>query len=168
MIRSRKAMALALAGALLGPGLAAPARGDEPSAEALQLAAQILDDVGVRFSVEAIPPGLLLALVRNIAAIHPEMQSALRDSAATIAPEFTKSDNKVLADLAHVFAARMTVEELRDTKAFFESPVGKKYLAAQPVILQELSLSSETWRRELSAELLGRLHEEMKKKGYDF
>ncbi len=168
MIRFPKSAAMALAGALMALGLAAPARADEPSTEAIELAGQVLDDVGVRFSVEAIPPGLLLALVRNIGSIHPEMRTALGDAAATIAPEYAKSGGKVLDDLAQVLAARMTVEELRDTKAFFESPVGKKYLATQPVILQELAVSANAWRSELSEDLLKRLREEMKKKGYDF
>jgi uncharacterized protein len=157
-----------IAGALIALAMAAPVRADEPSAEGIALAASVLDDVGLNNSVAAIVPLTLRDLERNIAAIHPEMQSALTEASVAILPEFAKSGEKVLGDLAHVFAARMTEPELRDTKAFFESPVGKKYLESQPVILQEFSVATSVWRRQLSTDLLARLREEMKKKGYDF
>jgi hypothetical protein len=157
-----------IAVALMALAMAAPARGDEPSPDAIALAASILNDIGLNNSVAAVVPLTLRELERNIAAIHPEMQSALTESSVAILPEFAKSDEKVLGDLAHVFAARMTEQELRDTKAFFESPVGKKYLEAQPVILQEFSVATGVWRRQLSNDLLSRLRQEMKKKGYEF
>ena len=115
-----------MAVALVALAMAAPARADEPSPDAIALAASILTDVGVNNSVAAIVPITLRELERNIAAIHPEMQTALAEASVAILPEFAKSDEKVLGDLAHVFAARMTEQELRDTKAFFESPVGQK------------------------------------------
>ena len=157
-----------IAVALMALAMAPPARGDEPSPDAITLAASILNDIGLNNSVAAIVPLTLRELERNIAAIHPEMQSALTESSVAILPEFAKSDEKVLGDLAHVFASRMTEQELRDTKAFFESPVGKKYLESQPVILQEFSAATNVWRRQLSNDLLARLRQEMKKKGYEF
>jgi hypothetical protein len=157
-----------IAVAFMALAMAAPARGDEPSSEAIALAASILNDVGLNNSVAAIVPLTLRELERNIAAIHPEMQSALTEASVAILPEFAKADEKVLGDLAHVFAVRMSEQELRDTKAFFESTVGKKYLEAQPLILQEFNVASNVWRRQLSSDLLSRLRAEMKKKGYDF
>lgn len=62
----------------------------------------------------------------------------------------------------------MTEQELKDTQAFFESPTGKKYLAVQPALLQELAISANVWRPKLATDMMGRLREEMKKKGYDF
>ena len=157
-----------LAVALIAVAMAGPARGDDPSPEALALAASVLSDIGLNNSVSSVVPLTLRELERNIAAIHPEMQSALTESSVAILPEFAKSDEKVLGDLAHVFATRMSEQELRDTKAFFESPVGKKYIKLQPVILQEFSVATSVWRRQLSTDLLNRLREEMKKKGYEF
>ena len=71
-------------------------------------------------------------------------------------------------DVAHVLAARMTEPEMRDASTFFESPVGKKYLAVQPVLLQELGISSQVWQQRESVDLVARLREELKKKGYNF
>ena len=163
-----KPKVLALAGGFLALAAAAPAYADEPSANAIAMATQVINDVGMRAGVENIIPLTLGEMQRNVAAIHPEMATALKEASVTIIPEFAKSGDKVIADLAHVMASRMSEQELRDSLAFFEGPSGKKYLATQPILLQEFQVSTGIWRSELNKNLLSRLREEMKKKGVDF
>ena len=79
-----------------------------------------------------------------------------------------KTDATIIDDVVHVLAAQMTLQEMRDTDTFFEGPLGKKYLAVQPIILQELSISAQVWRQRQMTALMARVREEMKKKGYDF
>jgi len=162
---TNKALALAL-GLLASTTLAA--RADEPSASALTLASAVIADIGLKASIDSFVPSLFSEMERNITALHPEMQSSLHETLVALQPEFTKTESSVLNDVAHVMASKMTEQELRDTQTFFESPVGKKYLATQPVLLKELGISAAVWQRTASAELLTRLREEMKKKGYDF
>ncbi len=96
------------------------------------------------------------------------MQSTLHDTLVALLPEFQNADAGVLADLAHVMASKMTEQELKDTQVFFESPTGKKYLAVQPVLLQELGISGNVWRQKLATDMMSRVREEMKKKGFEF
>jgi len=158
-----------LAGALVGlAAAAAPARADEPSPEALKIAAAIVADIGLKASVDSIVPGLMGEVEHSIGTIHPEMQSALHETVVAVAPEFATRDASVLADVSHVLAARMTEQELRDTQAFFESPTGKKYLTTQPLLLQAANVSVGAWRRQVSNDIVARVREEMKKKGFEF
>ncbi len=62
----------------------------------------------------------------------------------------------------------MTEQELKDTVTFFDTPSGKKYLATQPVLVQQVGQLARAWREQLSTDILARAHEEMKKKGTDF
>ena len=157
------------AGAIVALGLVgAGARADEPSPAAVARAGTVLVDVGLKQSVDLIVPSMLSELEHNIAAIHPEMQSALHETITALTPEFAKTASGVMNDLAHVLASRMNEQELRETQAFFEGPTGKKYLASQSAILQELGVSGNVWRRQLSTDMLTLLREERKKKGYDF
>jgi hypothetical protein len=144
------------------------ARADEPSAAALSLASTVIADIGLKASVDSFVPSLFNEMERNISGLHPEMQSSLHETLVALLPEYTKTEDSVLADVAHVLASKMTEQDLRDTQTFFESPVGKKYIATQSVLLQELSISAAVWRRQVSADLLTRVREEMKKKGYNF
>jgi uncharacterized protein len=158
---------LALASCLLAISTFA-ARADEPSASALSLASQIIADIGLKASVDGEVPSLALEIQSQISQLHPEMQSNLHEVLVKLLPEFQKADAGVLDDLAHVLASKMTEQELKDTLAFFESPTGKKYLATQPVLLQALAISGNAWRPRLASDLMSRLREEMKKKGYEF
>jgi len=167
MTFSLPATALALSLGLLA-SITVAARADEPSPTALSLAATVIVDIGLKASVDSFVPELLAEMERNITGLHPEMQSSLHETLVGLQPELAKTEGPVLADVAHVLASRMTEAELRDTQAFFEGPVGKKYLATQPALLQELGISTTLWRRQASANLLARVREEMKKKGYEF
>jgi hypothetical protein len=144
------------------------ARADEPSANAINLAAQILADVGLKASVDGEIPALAGEIQTQLSQLHPEMQSTLHEALLGLLPEFQKADAGVLADVAHVMASKMTEQELKDTLAFFESPTGKKYLAVQPVLLQALAISDGAWRPKVASDMMARLKEEMKKKGYEF
>ena len=62
----------------------------------------------------------------------------------------------------------MSEKEIVELAAFFESPVGKKYVAMEPVFLQQLSDVVAPWREQLSTDILVRAREEMKKKGIEF
>lgn len=158
---------LAVAAGLLAAQVVA-ARADEPSSSSLALAAAIISDVGLKGSVDSEIPSMAGQIQNNLLQLHPEMQSSLHDTLVTLLPEFQKSDAAVLADLAHVMASKMTEQELRDTQVFFEGPTGKKYLAVQPLLLQELGISGNVWRQKLATDMLARVREEMKKKGFQF
>ena len=59
----------------------------------------------------------------------------------------------------------MTEQELKDTKAFFESPTGKKYLDA-PARHASRARLRRRLAREAAERAVARMREEMKKKGY--
>ena len=144
------------------------ARADEPSPEALALATKLISDVGLKASIDSFVPSLFGQVERNVTGLHPEMQSVVHETLVALGPEFLKTNETIINDVAHVLAARMTEQEMRDTEAFFEGPTGAKYLAVQPVVLKELSISAQVWQSRESADLVARLREELKKKGYSF
>ncbi len=154
--------------ALVALGVAGPARAGEPSPRAVALAARILDDVGLKSTVDAVVPYMLGELERNVVASHPEMKDAMHETMTAITPEFVKSEAGVLDDVAHVLAAGMSEPELEQTLAFFESSAGKKYVNEQGPVLQQLNVSGQAWRQQLSSTLLPRVREEMKKRGFEF
>ncbi len=162
--KAASAMAVLFALALTG----APARADEPTPAALEIASRLLGEIGLKPSIDAIVPGMLGELERGILASRPELKDALHATLVQLEPEFSKSDVGVLADVAHVLATQMSEQELKDAETFFTSPSGKKYVAAQGPMLTELGISARAWRQQLSDKMLARVREELKKKGFDF
>jgi hypothetical protein len=167
--RAKTHRAKLLAGALVALTLAAaPALADEPTAAAVALATKLLTEIGLKQSVDIIVPSMMGELERNLSSMHPEMKTALHEVLVADMPDFVKTEAAVLDDIAHVLASRMSEQELKETAAFFESPAGQKYVAAQGPMLQELSVSGSAWRQKLSGDMLTRIREDLKKKGVEF
>ncbi|MBV8474750.1 MAG: DUF2059 domain-containing protein [Hyphomicrobiales bacterium] len=152
--------------ALAGAG----ARADDapPSAASLGYANKIFVDIGMKPTLDQVVPGLLGELEHNTLATRPELKDPLHQTLLAIEPDFVKTEDALLADSAKVLASRMSEEELKETVAFFEGPIGKKFLEVQPAVLGEVGQMARAWRDKLSTDILTRAREEMKKKGYSF
>lgn len=139
-----------------------------PSPAALAYAATILNDIGMKPSLDRIVPGLLAEMQREILATRPELKEPLGEVVQTITPEFLRSEQQVLDAAAKFLATLMTEQELKDTAAFYESPTGKKFQATQVALGGRIASTAAAWRQQLATDMLARAHEEMKKKGQDF
>jgi hypothetical protein len=146
----------------------AGARADEPTPAALGYASQLFIDLGMKSSMDQVVPGMLIELEHNVTQTNPAMGDPLRATLLEIGPEFRKSEDGVLADSAKLLAGAMTEQELKDTVTFFESPAGKKFVAVQPAVLQQVGGLVRAWRDKLSDDIMTRARVEMKKKGFTF
>jgi uncharacterized protein len=147
------------------PSAAAPA---PASAAALGYAATILNDIGLKPSLDRVVPAMFGQLQQEVLATRPELKDPLAQAMQIVGPDFVKSEQVVLDDLAKFLAAQMTEQELKDTAAFYESPTGKKYASTQGVLTVYLSKLAGAWRDEMSTDVLARIHAELKKTGHDF
>ena len=145
-----------------------PAGADEPTPAMLDLAAKILADNNLRQSVDVIVPAMFAELERNLVTMHPEMRQPLHDAIVEMMPGYAGGETAVLKDVSQTLASQMTESELKATLDFFESEPGKKYVASQPAMIKQLGISAGAWRQQLSNDIVPRLREAMKKKGYDF
>jgi hypothetical protein len=158
---------------LLGAAVAlaissAGASADEPTPAALSYATQIFIDIGMKPSLDQIVPAMLAQLERNVTSTRPELKDALHETVLAIEPEFVKAEQGVMTDSVKFFAGKLTEQELKDVMTFYESPVGKKFVAVEPAVVQEVAALARAWRQRLSTDMLARAREEMKKKGLDF
>jgi hypothetical protein len=48
-----------------------------------------------------------------------------------------------------------------------KTPAGKKYVETQPVSMNKIMQSMDSWNRDLSVTVVDRVRAEMKKKGHD-
>ena len=139
-----------------------------PSPAALGYAATILNDIGMKPSLDRIVPGMLAEMQREVLATRPELKDPLAEAVQTVTPEFLKSEQQVLDAVTNALASLMTEQELKDTAAFYESPTGKKFLLAQIALANRVAAVAADWRQQLAVAMEARVHEEMKKKGKDF
>jgi hypothetical protein len=68
--------------------------------------------------------------------------------------------------MARLYATRFTEAELKEVLAFYTSPTGKKLLVEQPQVA-ELGLKfAQDWANKLSDEVVGKMRDELKKRGH--
>ena len=173
----RRITALAVLGLLsVGPAAAqtaAPApvpevTQPEPPAAQVAAARDLVVASGMARSFVPMVPQLMDQMVPMLTRTRPELKTNLLDVLKQLQPEFVKKGEEMDDIAAKIYARTMTEQELRDSATFFNSPVGKKYVAIQPAMLDQLVVAMQSWTQQLSTFMMTRVHEEMKKRGQDF
>lgn len=70
------------------------------------------------------------------------------------------SIDELLDMIAPVYARHITLEELQDIIAFYESPAGKKLAEKTPLITQESMQIGQQWGRKVGERVIDKLSEE--------
>jgi len=147
------------------PAASAPAA---PTPAALGYAATIIDEIGLKSSLDRLVPAMTAELQREVLTTRPELRDPVNDALKVIMPEFNQGEKLILDDLAKFLAAQMTEPELKEAADFYGSPVGKKFANAQGQLSAYGSKLVGGWREQMSTDLPDRLHAELKKTNHDF
>jgi hypothetical protein len=147
---------------------AAPGAPAEPSPAALAAADSILTDMGIKRTLQLAVGRMLTELEHNVTTVHPEIKDRLRDALKTIQPEFDKSAKDMYVKATALMVTMLSEKDIEDIAAFFGSPAGQKYLAAEPQFMQRFGELVEPWRQQMSTDIVTRARQELKKKGIDF
>ncbi|MGO9675589.1 MAG: DUF2059 domain-containing protein [Methylocella sp.] len=122
---------------------------------------------GMSRSFTAVIPQFVNQIGGSLTETRPELTEDLKAVFAALAPEFNKQADEMTDIAAQIFAKHMSEPDLKAAVAFFNSPSGKQYVAAQPPILSDLVTAMQGWQGKVSTNMMTRVREEMKKKGHD-
>jgi len=168
----RAAGAFALAVILAGPAWAqeaapAPAAPAVPEAPASQTAAAVefLTVSGVTQGFEDMIPQFLDQVRVRYVGQRPEIADMINEAALAVVPEFVKRRDDLNRELAKIYTARFTEEELIELVAFYKTPAGQKFSTMQSEVLQASVPIVQAWSRKLSTDMAARIKEEVGKKG---
>jgi hypothetical protein len=149
------------------PADATDANLPEPPASTLAAAREVVMSSGMSRSFAPMVPQLSEQIVPMLTRTRPELTADLTAVVKQLGPEFTKDGEEMVDIAAHIYARRMSEDELKATAAFFNSPVGKKYVEIQPPLLDELVVAMQSWTNKLSSIMMIRVRQEMVKKGHN-
>ncbi|MBV9076277.1 MAG: DUF2059 domain-containing protein [Methylobacteriaceae bacterium] len=153
------------AAALLLLALSAlPGRAQEPSASHLAAARDLVQLVGSASTVDEMLPSFAEQIRRNNIT-RPELTKDLNDVLQKLEPEMQLQKQQIVTLVAKTYAKYLTEPEIRDTLAFFKTPAGAKYLAAQPQLVDAVVDDIANWAQQASDYLLVRVRAEMAKRG---
>jgi hypothetical protein len=155
---------LAIAGILLLLVGSAPAQA--PSPEAMNAARKLVVTLKIADQYRAQLPQLLLKLRPVVAQDRPEIErdyDAMTAPGAEIyAPFFASMTDQIAA----VYAASFTLDELRQIEAFYAQPAGQKLLAQSDALAQASTQVAQDVSQKAADQLKQRLIEALRQKGH--
>jgi hypothetical protein len=159
---------LALAGlaAMLMLACAPSARAQQPSANSIAMANEILDIKGSMNLFAPLIPGVVEQSKNTLLQMNPNMFKDLTEVADALRKEYAPRLTALRQDIVKIYAARFTEQELKDTLAFYKSPVGKKLLSEEPAFVERSMSAAQDWAVKLNEEALQRFRAEMRKRGH--
>jgi hypothetical protein len=157
----RLALGLALAASVGTAGA------QQPSAQALATAKEVIAVIGAAAIYEPVLPGVIEQAKNVLLQSNPMLGKELNEVAVKLRAEFSSRTVEAVNDMAKLYASRFTEQELKDTLAFYKSPLGRKLLTEEPQILDQSMRNTQTWANRLSEEVIGKFRIEMKKRGHE-
>jgi hypothetical protein len=137
-----------------------------PSAEAMTAARNLVTTMKLPEQYKALLPSILLGLRRTLTQDRPEIEKDYDGMKPMVDAAFTPYYTKMLDDVAAIYASNYTVAEMRDMEAFFQRPVGQKYLEKTPAVTQQIGQVTQDASRKAADDLRARLTEALRQKGH--
>jgi hypothetical protein len=147
--------------------VAGAARAQEPSAAAVKLARELIELKGATKMWDPIIPGVIEQAKGVFLQTNPSLNKDLNEVAATLRNEYAPRGGELSTTVARLYAQRFTEPELQEALTFYKTPIGRKIITEEPKVLDDSFAQVQQWAQRFSEEVIKRMREEMKKKGYD-
>ena len=151
---------------------AAPARAQTPSANALAMAKEFVGIMGIGRQFEGIPnqmESISTRVILQSASLYlssnPALMNDLKEIVDILVPEYQPRSAEMPTEIIKLYATKFTEQELKDMLAFYKSPLGKKLIAENEVIGQQIAKRADEWVGKFRQEIAERIRAELKKRG---
>ncbi len=150
--------------ALVGFGSIANAQ--QTSVAAIQTAKEIVKVTGATALFTPLIPGVIEQAKNLFLQQNPALAKDLNEIAIQLRTELAPRMEELNAEVAKLYATHFTEAELKDLLAFYKTPVGMKLITEQPKVGEEGLKFAQTWANQLSDQVIGKMREELKKRGH--
>jgi hypothetical protein len=147
--------------------LLAPAQAQQPSASAVALAKEIITLKGSAKMFDPVVPNLVDKTKAMLLQTNPMLSKDLNEVAAKLRTELAPRGSELLDQMARLYAAAFTEQELKDIATFYKSAVGKKISITEPRVLEQAFDQTDVWTDKFAEEIIAKMRAEMKKKGHN-
>lgn len=134
--------------------------------EAREIAAAMARDMGTEAMMRQMLDKMRDQLVTVISARTPQA-SARKAVDDIIMPEFLNGVGTMTARVVDIYATHFDVDELKQLRAFYETPLGRKSIRALPEIMRESQAAGESWARTTLQEIITKRGDDLRALGVD-
>ena len=135
------------------------------SPAALAAAKEILASKNVASIYQGAVPGLVTRIKDALLQSNLNLQKDLDEAAQKVAKDLAGREQEIGEQMAKIYANAFTEQELKDLAAFYNSPLGKKTIDAEPNAFNQSRIFMSEWAQKFSEEINTKLRAEMKARG---
>jgi uncharacterized protein len=146
--------------------IAAPARAQSPSPEAIAAAQELMTTMKMTDQIRALVPAILQNMKPAIVRNRPEVERDFDEIARRLSDGFNARANDAIALAAVIYARNFSVDELRELTAFYRAPLGQKVLQKLPTVMQESMTTFQRFGQEIGREAGEQMVNELRKRGH--
>jgi hypothetical protein len=154
-------------GSFTPPPSAAPKTPPPPAASHMAVARQLVVASGLSRAFGGMVPDMAGKLSANLSQTRPEIAKDLKATLEALQPEFALFNDEIISFAGVIYTTLLSEQECKDALVFFNSPVGKKFVDAQPAVFANLGPAVSEWTKAVSVRMMDRVRAEMKKKGHE-
>ena len=147
--------------------LAGAALAQQPTPAAIATAKELVELKGGSQMFDPVINSIVEQTKGALLQTNPQLAKDLNDVSTQLRSEFAPRRNELLAEAAKLYAARFSEQELKDMATFYKSPLGKKMIVQEPLVLDEAFNYVQQWAPRVGEEVMNRFRAEMKKKGHN-
>jgi hypothetical protein len=164
-----KSFRLACAALVIGwCGAIGAAHAQQPPASAIAVARELVELKGGSNMFDPVVINMIDQTRTALLRTSPQLSKDLNETATTLLTEFAAKRADLIAEAAKFYANRFTEPELKEMVTFYKSPLGRKMLTQEPLVLDEtFNFVQQQWAPKVSEEVMARFRAEMKKKGHN-
>jgi uncharacterized protein len=147
-------------------GFCSVANAQQTSVAAVQTAREIVKVTGATTLFNPLIPGVVEQAKNLFLQQNPGLGKDLNEIAVQMRADLAPRMEELNAQVAKLYATHFTEAELKDLLAFYKTPVGMKLITEQPKVGEEGLRFAQDWANQLSDQVIGKMREELKKRGH--
>jgi hypothetical protein len=134
-------------------------------AEKLKAARDLLQATNADVQFTTVIPLIFRQMRRSIPVPGPNEQQQVDQVFAEIEKQFMARRGELMDKIAVLYASRFTAEELSAVTQFYQSPIGKKFIAAAPELATQAMKIGNDWGQRIGQEAEQTIRKELQKRG---
>jgi hypothetical protein len=158
--------AMLVAAALAAGQVPAQAQG-QPTAAALAAAKELIELKGAAHMFDAVVPGVIETAKNVLLRTSPNLSKDLNEVSAQLRQEYASKAGDVTMLVAKVYAEHFTEAEIKQALTFYKSPLGKKLIQQEPLVLEQSMGRVQSWGEQFQEQVMSRIRAEMRKRGHN-
>jgi hypothetical protein len=143
------------------------AHSQQPSAAALATAKELVAATKATTVFNPLIAGVVEQAKLLFLQQNPSLAKDLNEIADKMRTDLEPRFSELSDEMAKLYAAHFTDQELKEILVFYKSPVGQKLLSQQPTVVDASMRYAQDWANKLSDQVIAKMREELKKRGHN-